>query len=714
MPPTPNAKKIVASTPKKRAKSSSQRVDADDDLEEWKKSKQLLKPKDQVQLEDVELKEIVPRILMTKNFLQPDGLVEYNYLTGEFTPIPNPGNMVVVYETKGTYILLNSDEARAQLIALGIDPLEYVQLPEEEETGEIRLDEPPVQDLGEGEEGEEEEEEDEHEEHDHHDHDDDAEPEHPAAGPKKKLTNQFNFCERAALTYNNPVRSQGTQTTPPPIEIYSGNVLQWIIYDAYLIDFAEQEAERERERLLKEKDKAPVGKHGAGPVKRAGPTAAELTQGRIYEAWKVLERMLNQNTYNDIAKDYRYWEDPSDEFREEVGTLLPLWKFVYEKTKTNNITDILWNPWYYDLFAVCYGFFDFTKPVINGALCLFTIKNPSFPEHICMTQSAVMCVDIHKKFPYMCVIGLYDGSVEVYNVQASCRIPAFKSNAVTNKHSGIVTEVKWAPDLPDGELNFYSVAGDGKVNNWILMLNTLSVTTITTMYMEKDPVPGPDGTFLKIKSCATCFVFHPKQPLIFYVGTEEGLIYKCNTHYSSTYLLTLKAHHGPVYRIDFNKYNTDIFISCSADWRMKIWEDNRLEPLYVFDIGASVGDVKWAPYSSTVFAGACADGKVYVYDLNVNKYKPICIQAVVSKKRNKLTRIDFNYKLPFIIVGDDKGCITSLKLSPNLRVMCKPPKKQQYLDQWTLQCMKLDKLLSLVREPVTLTLPPDTSTTKAS
>jgi hypothetical protein len=25
-------------------------------------------------------------------------------------------------------------------------------------------------------------------------------------GPKKKLTNQFNFCERAALTYNNPSR----------------------------------------------------------------------------------------------------------------------------------------------------------------------------------------------------------------------------------------------------------------------------------------------------------------------------------------------------------------------------------------------------------------------------------------------------------------------------------------------------------------------------
>lgn len=81
------------------------------------------------------------------------------------------------------------------------------------------------------------------------------------------------------------------------------------------------------------------------------------------------------------------------------------------------------------------------KPLPEGAVCLFTLKNPSFPEHICMTDSAVMCVDIHKQYPYMLVIGLYDGSVNVYNVQASCKEPAFKSNKVLNKHDGIVWEV---------------------------------------------------------------------------------------------------------------------------------------------------------------------------------------------------------------------------------------------------------------------------------
>lgn len=34
------------------------------------------------------------------------------------------------------------------------------------------------------------------------------------------------------------------------------------------------------------------------------------------------------------------------------------------------------------------------------------------------------------------------------------------------------------------------------------------------------------------------------------------------------------------------------------------------KPLFSFDLNNSVGDVAWAPYSSTVFAAVTADGKV--------------------------------------------------------------------------------------------------------
>lgn len=59
-----------------------------------------------------------------------------------------------------------------------------------------------------------------------------------------------------------------------------------------------------------------------------------------------------------------------------------------------------------------------------------------------------------------------------------------------------------------------------------------------------------------------------------------------------------------------------------------------------FDLGESVADVAWSPYSATVFAAVTHDGKVHVFDLSTNKHDPICIQKVV--KKSKLTHIIFN------------------------------------------------------------------------
>jgi dynein intermediate chain 1, axonemal len=309
-----------------------------------------------------------------------------------------------------------------------------------------------------------------------------------------------------------------------------------------------------------------------------------------------------------------------------------------------------------------------------------------------------MCCDIHPKYPYLIAIGLYDGNVCIYNLQTSSKEPVYISHGVNGKHSECVWEIKWGPDMQDGEINFYSVAADGKVFNWVLMQNKLSLTTIMTLFLDNGPVLGPDGTNIRLQGSGTCMAFHPTNREVFQVGTEEGLIFKCSTAYSSKYLMVYQAHYLPVHRMDFNKFNSTIFASCSGDWRVKVWEDMRSEPLFVFDLASSVGDVKWAPYSSTVLAAVTAEGKVFVFDLNVNKYNAICVQSVVSKRKNKLTRLAFNQKLPFIVVGDDKGMTITLKLSPNLRLKVKPPKKQQNLDHVTLETQKLDRLLSLVRE----------------
>ena len=43
-----------------------------------------------------------------------------------------------------------------------------------------------------------------------------------------------------------------------------------------------------------------------------------------------------------LTLDFKYWEDASDEFRDQEGTLLPLWKFSYERAKRLAITSLCW------------------------------------------------------------------------------------------------------------------------------------------------------------------------------------------------------------------------------------------------------------------------------------------------------------------------------------------------------------------------------------
>ena len=124
-----------------------------------------------------------------------------------------------------------------------------------------------------------------------------------------------------------------------------------------------------------------------------------------------------------------------------------------------------------------------------------------------------------------------------------------------------------------------------------------------------------------------CISFKPDDPRLYLVGTELGRVYYCTTEYSSEFLATFLAHHSPVYSLQWNSFVPDIFLSCGADWEIKIWDIQRSRPLFIFDLAAPLADVAWAPYSSTVFAGATSDGKVHVFDLHVSKYSPVCVQG---------------------------------------------------------------------------------------
>lgn len=644
-----------------------------DDLDEWMQPKQLIKPDDQLELTEAELKEEFTRILTANNPHAPSNIVRYSFKEKCYKPTSSVDQLAIHFALDGNMLHKDSDEARRQRARQGLEAEHDAGEAGEEEDKENKaveaVEEKPAEEVR---------------------------PDSSASvGGKSeaKLTNQFNFSERASQTYNNPYRERGTSTEPPPRANFSATANQWEIYDAYVEDLQRQEKMKEKESrktqtFKKDDDK----KKKLMQVEVQGDDIS-----RISKPCKIVERMINQNTYDEIAQDFKYWEDAADEFKDQEGTLLPLWKFSFEKSKRMAVTSLCWSPKYHDLFGVGHGSYDFLKQS-NGMVAMYTLKNPSFPEYICETESGVMCLDFHPEHPNYIAVGFYDGSVGVYTVvQQTNKIELmYRSTAKMGKHTDPVWQVKWQKDDLDNNMNFFSVSSDGRITQWTIVKSELRHTDIITLKQGNTPEGEGDNTQLPSLGCGTAFDFHKTMDYMFLVGTEEGKIHKCSKTYSSQFLETYDAHHMAVYSVKWNHFHPKIFISCSADWTVKIWDHHYQEPMFTFDLNNSVGDVAWAPYASTVFAACTTDGRVYVYDLNVNKYEPLSEQSVANKKRTKLTHLAFNPEYPVLIVGDDRGYVTSLKLSPNLRKATQPKEKAKGPEN---EMTKMEKLLSLVREP---------------
>jgi dynein intermediate chain 1, axonemal len=494
--------------------------------------------------------------------------------------------------------------------------------------------------------------------------------------------NQFNYSERAAQTYTNPLRQRSVETEPPPVVGFQATVTQWEIYDTFMDAYEQHQREQlQLQKVAQKKEKddkdgaeilsPATGAAGGGSVAAHGSAGGKggksddmVHSAAMGKTLRIIERMVNQNADDEIFHDFKYWEDASDQFREGEGSLLPLWRFSSERAKKKQVTAIAWNPRFADLFAVGYGSYDFLKQG-SGVVCCYSLKNASHPEFTFTTESGVMCLDFHPQHPALLAVGCYDGTVIVYDVRNKANRPIYTSTIKTGKHTDPVWQVNWQEEDLAKELNFYSISSDGRVANWIMSKNELKMEPVMQLKIVSTAKDDPDESSLSGLAGGCCFDFNRFSEHLFIVGTEEGKLHKCSKAYSGQYLETYSGHHMAVYAVRWNPFHERCFLSCSADWTVKLWDHNVAEPVMSFDLGNAVGDVAWSPYSSTVFAAVTSDGKVHVFDLSDNKNEPLCEQKVVKKA--KLTHLAFNGQDPIVLVGDDRGGVNSLKLSPNLR-----------------------------------------------
>nr|CCC95100.1 putative dynein intermediate chain [Trypanosoma congolense IL3000] len=519
------------------------------------------------------------------------------------------------------------------------------------------------------------------------------------------LKNQFNYSDRGSQTMNNPMVERCVLTDPPPSATFSAMATAWEIYDAY-----------EEDRIQTEKSAAALQKktasHRATKEERPSITADEtggvkgatdiLNSASYKHCLKILERMVNQNDCHDIIEDFKYWEDESDLYKED-GNLLPLWQFFTNKVKHRAVTSIALNNRYKDLFAVGFGSYEFQRQG-KGAIHCFTLKNTvptipgaslaAHPEMSFHVQSGVMCLAFHPTETSLLACGLYDGSVCVFDLRMHDKAKddvkqICQATVRSGKHTEPVWEVQWCHNPVD--LRFYSISTDGRITSWSLQKKELifkDVMITTTGACVFDP-----EALVLSRLSGTCFDFSNAYENNFIVGTQEGSLLLCSKGYNGQCLERYEGHTMPIYTARWNPFHPDVFLTCSADWTAKLWLRSSTKPLLTFDAGDSVGDVAWAPYSSTVFAAVTSNGKVLIFDLNKNKREPLCTQTVV--KNAKLTHVVFHKQDPVVLVGDSRGSVLILKLSPNLRTLCKP-KKGEPDDPKFMRELEVNKLNRLI------------------
>lgn len=353
-------------------------------------------------------------------------------------------------------------------------------------------------------------------------------------------------------------------------------------------------------------------------------------------------------------------------------------------TQGMTVTCAEWNRHNQDLLAVSYG--DTTPvPITQGGLVLFwSLKNPTYPERVIRTRHGVTALHFSSEHPNMVAAGTHEGSVMIWDLRRPSDVPVLRSGSSISthndqKHTDIVWETRWVdqgPDKQPPEL-LVSVSSDGNVLQWSMkkgleQMLLMQLKRLENPFLGANSVYGHKEGIVFRKSSGFCVDFPRHDPSTYLVGTEDGLVHRCSTSYNEQYLDTYKGHSGPVYKVRCSPFMSHAFLTCSADWTVRLWTTKPVQghqpdsPLLTFqstDLYDAVNDVIWAPHNSTSFAAAMDDGRVELWDLSEKPLDPIVVHyPQVHAPQHRRTVVRFSHNSPVLIAGDDRGSVDVMRM----------------------------------------------------
>ncbi|KFZ48662.1 WD repeat-containing protein 78, partial [Podiceps cristatus] len=358
---------------------------------------------------------------------------------------------------------------------------------------------------------------------------------------------------------------------------------------------------------------------------------------------------------------------PSDLDKTPEETVPPrleqLWSYTCDLTNGHSVSSMAWSKVNADLLAVGYGAFDF-KEQKKGLACCWSLKNPMWPERVFRCEHGVTALDFSTASPNLLAVGMYDGSIAIYNVGSCTDAPLLDSSESSNKHTGPVWQLRWVEQdrgaTGAGKTErLICISADGRISEWLIQkrLDCTDLMKIKRTESEKKKLPGEkerkSEALISRWAAGMCFDFHPKDTDFYLVGTEEGHIHQCSCSCNEQFLETYSGHKGPVYKVAWNPFSTDTFLSCSADWSIMLWHRDSQTPMLTFSSAtAFVHDITWSPKSAFVFAAA-NESRVEIWDLSVSTLSPAI--SCFASPPVKFTALRFAKNTDCLLAGDSKG-----------------------------------------------------------
>jgi len=427
------------------------------------------------------------------------------------------------------------------------------------------------------------------------------------------------------------------------------------------------------------------GEEGGGAASSKATEVSLRSLHALPGVLRIVERMVSQNIYQAKHLQYRHIgqkamaasEPPPGEASfasSPAATFLPLWSFASEAHSAGrNVSCLEWNHGNQDLLAAGYGEFDFSKQQDDGLILFWSLKNPDSPDKAIRTPSGVTAVAFSVQHPNLLAAGLYDGTVCIFDVRKNDSKPMLESgHGSGGKHTDPVWQLCWVDQGGERGEMLVSISSDGRVTKWdmkkglenqdLMKLKRVAAPPKQASSDTKQPTGGSEGIISR-RASGMCIAFSPRDPNYYLAGTEDGHIHKCSCSYNEQHLESFFGHAGPVYKLRWSPFCPNTFISCSADWSIKLWHQESPNAIFTFFSTTDyVADVAWSPNNSTVFASVTGDGRIDVWDISANTLDPLA--SIQTGKR--LSTVSFSEASPVLVVGHEGGGVDVFSLEGTL------------------------------------------------